>query len=150
MPPGASLAWEPWVRKANGDASANETDETQGIPMAKNLRAKIPEEDTMTVFDVNTAATQRLTEEADAKVHVASSPKEVAEMSVRTGSLLSYPGLLMNICSIDDLSWGSPLDLPYVILYQNYSQSSESSILPDLRLKTSACQTLISDNRTTS
>jgi 3-hydroxyisobutyrate/3-hydroxypropionate dehydrogenase len=50
--------------------------------MAKNLRAKIPKEDTLTVFDVNAASTKRLTEESEAKVNVATSPKEVAEMSV--------------------------------------------------------------------
>ena len=61
--------------------------------MAKNLRAKIPKEDTLTVFDVNTASTKRLTEEADAKVHVASSPKEVAEMSVRAVYFLCNPFL---------------------------------------------------------
>ena len=51
--------------------------------MAKNLRTKIPKEDTLTVFDVNAASTKRLAEEAGAKVHIATSPKEVAEMSVR-------------------------------------------------------------------
>jgi hypothetical protein len=50
--------------------------------MAKNLRAKIPKEDTLAIFDVNTASTKRLTDETDAKVHVASTPKEVADMSV--------------------------------------------------------------------
>jgi len=59
--------------------------------MAKNLRAKIAKEDTLTVFDVNTASTKRLTEETDAKVHVAASPKEVAEMSVRADYFLCNP-----------------------------------------------------------
>lgn len=94
--------------------------------MAKNLRAKIPEEDTLTVFDVNTASTKRLTEESDAKIHVASSPKEVAEMSVRDWPFLCSPFLMMNICSIDDLSWGGLLDLSHMILQKNYSQSSET------------------------
>ena len=61
--------------------------------MAKNLRAKIPKEDTLTVFDVNTTSTKRLTGESDAKVHVASSPKEVAEMSVRADYFLCIPFL---------------------------------------------------------
>jgi hypothetical protein len=50
--------------------------------MAKNLRAKIPKEDKLTVFDVNAASTKRLIEESEAKVHVVTSPKEVADMSV--------------------------------------------------------------------
>lgn len=95
--------------------------------MAKNLRAKIPKEDTLTVFDVNTASTKRLTDETDANIHVASSPKEVAEMSVRGRHFLHSPLLMMNICSIDDLSWGGPLGFPYMILQKNYSQSSESN-----------------------
>lgn len=84
--------------------------------MAKNLRAKIPKEDTFSVFDVNTASTKRLSDETDANIHVASSPKEVAEMSVRGRRSLQSPLLMMNICSIDDLSWGGPLGFPCVIL----------------------------------
>lgn len=64
--------------------------------MAKNLRAKIPAEDTLFVHDVNTAATERFSEEHPHGVSVASSVREVAENAVRIFfSLLSY-GLMMN------------------------------------------------------
>jgi 3-hydroxyisobutyrate/3-hydroxypropionate dehydrogenase len=54
-----------------------------GYPMAKNLRAKIPESDTMTVFDVNSSSSEKLTKEADLPtVQVAKGPREVAEKSV--------------------------------------------------------------------
>lgn len=52
--------------------------------MAKNLRAKIPEGDTLTVFDVNTAALDRFVKEAEpSKVTVANAPRDVVENSVR-------------------------------------------------------------------
>ena len=79
---GASSAWGLWVRETR-TRSRHIADQTLGYPMAKNLRTKIPKEDTLTVFDVNAASTKRLAEEAGAKVHIATSPKEVAEMSVR-------------------------------------------------------------------
>lgn len=51
--------------------------------MAKNLRAKIPEGDTLTIFDVNKSSTEKLKEEArSSKLEIAKSPKEVAEKSV--------------------------------------------------------------------
>ncbi|PZD43477.1 MmsB, 3-hydroxyisobutyrate dehydrogenase beta-hydroxyacid dehydrogenase [Pyrenophora tritici-repentis] len=50
-----------------------------GYSMAKNLRAKIPAEDTLFVHDVNTAATERFSEEYPHRVTVASSVREVAE-----------------------------------------------------------------------
>lgn len=59
--------------------------------MAKNLRAKIPEGDTLTVFDVNTASTEKLkSESGSSKLEIAKSPKEVAEKSV---SLHKHPKL---------------------------------------------------------
>lgn len=52
--------------------------------MAKNLRAKIPEGDTLTVFDVNTSSTDKLKSETQSpNLHIAKSPREVAEKSVR-------------------------------------------------------------------
>lgn len=55
--------------------------------MAKNLRDKIPESDTLTVYDVNTSSTQKLLAETNAQnLHIAQSPKEVAEKSVGPGS----------------------------------------------------------------
>ena len=57
-----------------------------GYPMAKNLRAKIPSEDTLYVFDVNKAATEKFKEEAgkEQKVVVANTARQVAEESVRS------------------------------------------------------------------
>lgn len=58
-------------------------DDVKGYPMAKNLRAKIPEGDTMTIFDVNTSSTEKLKSEAgSSKLEIAKSPREVAEKSV--------------------------------------------------------------------
>ena len=51
--------------------------------MAKNLRAKIPAEDTLFVHDVNTAATQQFLEEHPQGVRVAENVREVAEKAVR-------------------------------------------------------------------
>jgi len=50
-----------------------------GYPMAKNLRAKIPAEDTLFVQDVNTAASKQFLEEHPQGVRVASNVREVAE-----------------------------------------------------------------------
>lgn len=51
--------------------------------MAKNLRAKMPEGDTLTIYDVNTSSTDKLKSETESsKVEIAKSPKEVAEKSV--------------------------------------------------------------------
>lgn len=53
--------------------------------MAKNLRAKMPEEDTMTVFDVNPSSSEKLTKEAvPANIKIAKGPREVAQNSVST------------------------------------------------------------------
>jgi 3-hydroxyisobutyrate dehydrogenase-like beta-hydroxyacid dehydrogenase len=53
-----------------------------GYPMAKNLRAKIPAEDTLFVHDVNTAATKQFLEEHPQGVRVAETVREVAEKAV--------------------------------------------------------------------
>ncbi|USP75950.1 putative 3-hydroxyisobutyrate dehydrogenase, mitochondrial [Curvularia clavata] len=50
-----------------------------GYPMAKNLRAKIPAEDTLFIHDVNTAATKQFLEEHPQGVQVAKNVREVAE-----------------------------------------------------------------------
>ncbi|KAF1846681.1 uncharacterized protein K460DRAFT_367423 [Cucurbitaria berberidis CBS 394.84] len=50
-----------------------------GYPMARNLRAKIPAEDTLFVHDVNTAATKKFLEENPHGVRVADNVREVAE-----------------------------------------------------------------------
>jgi hypothetical protein len=45
--------------------------------MAKNLRAKIPAEDTLFVHDVNTAATKKFLEEHPQGVRVAANVREL-------------------------------------------------------------------------
>jgi hypothetical protein len=50
--------------------------------MAKNLRAKIPTEDTLFVHDVNTAATKKFLDEHPQGVRVAANVREVAEKAV--------------------------------------------------------------------
>ncbi|KAK7703506.1 hypothetical protein SLS57_010945 [Botryosphaeria dothidea] len=53
-----------------------------GYPMAKNLRAKLPKDDTLVIHDVNTNATANFTKEIGQKgVHVAENVREVAEKS---------------------------------------------------------------------
>jgi 3-hydroxyisobutyrate/3-hydroxypropionate dehydrogenase len=66
--------------------------------MAKNLRAKLPKEDTLVINDVNTDATTRFVEEVgiatssvgpanrDLGIYVAKSPREVADKSVSFSS----------------------------------------------------------------
>lgn len=58
--------------------------------MAKNLRAKVPAEDTLFVHDVNTAATQKFLEENPTGVRVAENVREIAEKAVRSPSPLSH------------------------------------------------------------
>jgi len=60
--------------------------------MAKNLRAKIPEGDKLTVYDVNTSSTERLLKEASSgNLQVAKSPREVVEQSVCPSSSFRDP-----------------------------------------------------------
>lgn len=57
--------------------------------MAKNLSAKIPKEDILTVYDVNAASLDKLKSEAASdKLIIAKSPREVAHNSV-SAALLS-------------------------------------------------------------
>lgn len=58
--------------------------------MARNLRAKIPAEDTLFVHDVNTAATKKFLEEHPQGVRVADNVREVAEKAVCVITFL-YP-----------------------------------------------------------
>lgn len=50
--------------------------------MAKNLRAKIPEGDTLVVHDISKEATARFVEQVGTGVEVLGTPREVAERSV--------------------------------------------------------------------
>jgi hypothetical protein len=102
-----------------------------GYAMAQNLRAKIPEADTLSVFDVNQTTLEKFSKEAvPSNVVVAGNPREVVENAVSFWSppqaLPCYTSKMMShICSIYDLSWGPSLggsfhDSP------NNSQSSEN------------------------
>lgn len=66
--------------------------------MAKNLRAKIPEGDTLTIFDVNTSSTDKLKSEAgSSNLSIAKSPREVAEKSVCTlHDTSQFPSMMSN------------------------------------------------------
>lgn len=76
--------------------------------MAKNLRAKVPAEDTLFVHDVNTAASQKFLGENPTGVRVAENVREVAEKAV------SFPFARHILCMMIhflfqifyDLSWG--------------------------------------------
>ncbi|KAF3932325.1 hypothetical protein ABW19_dt0209171 [Dactylella cylindrospora] len=71
-----------------------------GYPMAKNLRAKIPESDTLTIYDINEAATNQFIKESNvsgpipgtaAGVRVAKNVKEVAQNSGTIITMLPQP-----------------------------------------------------------
>jgi 3-hydroxyisobutyrate dehydrogenase len=53
-----------------------------GLPMARNLRTKLPKDDTLYVYDVNRAATESLRQEFASGIEVASGVGEVVEHSV--------------------------------------------------------------------
>jgi len=57
--------------------------------MARNLRSKLPIDDTLIVQDVNTAATAQFLNENPEGVRVADTAREVAEKSV--GNVFCYP-----------------------------------------------------------
>lgn len=53
-----------------------------GYPMAKNLRTKIPDSDTMVIYDVTQGALDKFKSEVG-NVEIAKSVREVAEKTVR-------------------------------------------------------------------
>jgi len=53
-----------------------------GMPMARNLRQKLPREDTLCVYDVNKAAIEGFKAEFDSGVEVADGVAAVAATSV--------------------------------------------------------------------
>ena len=60
--------------------------------MARNLRANIPDNDEILVYDLNATATQSFLEEAQGtRVQAAVSPQKVAEMSVSVTGVSSTP-----------------------------------------------------------
>jgi len=81
-----------------------------GYPMAKNLRAKVAEGDTMTVFDVNSASLEQFAKEAQpSRVHIAKTPREVAEKSDNIVSALPEP---QHVKSVFKEILSSPLPKP--------------------------------------
>lgn len=78
--------------------------------MAKNLRSKIAESDTMFIHDVNPATTEKFAEEVG-NVKVGKDVRDVAENAVcqivlQRSELCPVLSLEMNpYCSIYDLSW---------------------------------------------
>lgn len=64
-------------------ARADEVRVAVGYPMAKNLRAKMPKEDTLFIRDRNTEIMAKFVDEVGNGVEVANSAREVAEKSVR-------------------------------------------------------------------
>ena len=64
--------------------------------MAKNLRAKVPAEDTLFVHDVNTTATQKFLEENPTGVRVAENVREIAEKAVRSAFFYSIPCMMIH------------------------------------------------------
>ena len=68
--------------------------------MAQNLRAKIPSSDTLVMHDRNTEATAKFMQEAGSTanankgIEVVSSPRQVAERSVSTTSIISVTNFL--------------------------------------------------------
>jgi hypothetical protein len=64
--------------------------------MAKNLRLKIPKDDTLFIQDVNTSATKKFVEELAAyQVTIASSARELSEKSVSTCFLLTLFSMMI-------------------------------------------------------
>lgn len=59
-----------------------------GFAMAKNLRAKIPAEDTLFIQDVNTATSKKFLDENPQGVRIADNVREVAEKAVCSISFL--------------------------------------------------------------
>ncbi|KAI9821743.1 MAG: hypothetical protein M1827_002324 [Pycnora praestabilis] len=65
--------------------------------MARNLRAKIPESDTLFIQDINTSATQKFVDEAGKGVEIAGCPREVAEKAETIVTVLPEPSHVMNV-----------------------------------------------------
>jgi hypothetical protein len=109
---GVSLASELWVSQWV-QLGRSELTITTGYPMAKNLRAKIPEGDTLTIFDVNSASSEKLVKEAvPANIQIAKGPRDVAQGAVRDSSFMCC-SMMSSYCSIYDLSSGPPSGRPF-------------------------------------
>jgi 6-phosphogluconate dehydrogenase (decarboxylating) len=53
-----------------------------GFRMAKNLRTKLPAEEKLVIYDVDTKAVETFAQEAGPNTHIAKDAREVAEKSV--------------------------------------------------------------------
>ncbi|KAK5165215.1 uncharacterized protein LTR77_009313 [Saxophila tyrrhenica] len=67
-----------------------------GYPMARNLRAKIAESDTMLIHDVNPAVTEKFKQEVG-KVEIAEHVREVAETATTIITVLPEPHHVQNV-----------------------------------------------------
>jgi len=97
------LGLELWVSWQIPHVSTKDIDFLKGYPMAKNLRAKIPETDILIICDTNPKVTEKFVEEvgiatsstnAPGKgtgIHIAKDPREVAQKSVS----FSHPSTLL-------------------------------------------------------
>lgn len=95
-----------------------------GYRMAKNLRAKLPAEDSLIVHDVNKKAAEDFVAEVGASTMVAESTRQVAEESVRP-SLLFLPHCL-TYCTTPMMSmYFQPYDLswPFRVIYDSHTTS---------------------------
>lgn len=70
-----------------------------GFPMAKNLRSKLPDTDTLVIHDVNTSATQSFVSEVakPSSVQIARSVRELAERSHTTITVLPEPSHVKSV-----------------------------------------------------
>ncbi|KAI9713146.1 MAG: hypothetical protein M1820_001131 [Bogoriella megaspora] len=70
----------------------------EGYPMAKNLRAKLPQSDTLIIHDINPAVTTQFAEEHKGKgVDVAQNAREISEKSETIITVLPEPHHVQNV-----------------------------------------------------
>lgn len=98
--------------------------------MAKNLRSKINADDSLIVYDVNTASTKRFMEEvgkSSSSTSIGTSVAEVAVNSVRRPQEPSRCPFVMSMFFpiFNDLSWRLSSTTSLLILHTHQSQSSE-------------------------
>lgn len=87
----ASLGWAGWVSgRRSTSVSLTGIDQQPGYPMARNLRNKIAQSDTMIIHDVNPAVTNEFAKEMG-NVEIAKSVREIAENTVGTPSTVAAP-----------------------------------------------------------
>ncbi|SLM39455.1 3-hydroxyisobutyrate dehydrogenase [Lasallia pustulata] len=68
-----------------------------GFPMARNLRAKLSQGDSLVIHDVNQEATAKFVEEVGPGVEVMETPRQVAEISETIITVLPEPSHVKNV-----------------------------------------------------